>query len=190
VARKIDVGLMMIPLIVVGFWVAGEFVMSKSGVWGALTKKYRSKSVFRGKWKGCRWAQFSMLSSGRRTIVTYGNVKSSVLPPSVLLLGIAPEGLYLKRRLRNFLHAPLLVPWSQIGSAEETGLGGLMKSESPIMSQIAKSKLAGAVLGAADALTGKLIELRLEEPADTTIGVEREALNGAERYLGAKLKAR
>jgi len=85
--------------IVLFVWLTASFVISYSGGWALLARKFR----FRGKFSGSRWR---WQSGQMRGIAGYSHC---------LMIGANPEGLYLAVQFPfHLLHPPLLIPWSEV----------------------------------------------------------------------------
>jgi hypothetical protein len=89
----------IIPIYLLFLWLLVGAIISGGGGWFSLSKVYRTPVPFEGaKWGG---------QSGRmRGLANYNNV---------LTVGATPRGLHLASMfLSRFMHAPLLVPWTEI----------------------------------------------------------------------------
>jgi hypothetical protein len=89
----------VLPISFVCLWLFVSATISVIGGWFSLAKVYRAQAAFDGaKWRG--------QSGQMRWRVNYNRV---------LTIGVSREGLYLASMfLFQFMHPPLLVPWSEI----------------------------------------------------------------------------
>jgi hypothetical protein len=80
-------------------WLVVSVVLSYTGGWAALARKFRSQATFNGsKWRG--------ESGYMRGIAHYNHC---------LVIGANPEGLYLSVFfLFRVSHPPLLIPWNEV----------------------------------------------------------------------------
>jgi hypothetical protein len=96
----------LFPVFFIAMWVAICFLLAAIGGWSRLVEYYQSQSEFKGK----KWH----LRSGRLGLISYNNC---------LTIGSNYYGLYLAvLPLFRVGHPPLLIPWSDITTAEHKGL--------------------------------------------------------------------
>jgi hypothetical protein len=87
-------------------WLLVGATISFVGGWCSLAKVYRTRMPFNG-------AKWGMQSGRMRLLANYNNV---------LTLGVSQQGLYLASMfLFRFMHAPLLVPWTEIKVQRSNG---------------------------------------------------------------------
>jgi hypothetical protein len=91
----------IIPIYLLFLWLLVGAIISVVGGWFSLSKVYRTRT--RVPFEGAKWGG----QSGRmRGLANYNNV---------LTVGATQRGLYLASMfLFRFMHAPLLVPWTEI----------------------------------------------------------------------------
>jgi hypothetical protein len=90
---------LIFPIYFLFLWLLVAAAVSFIGGWFSLAQAYRTQEPFDG-------AKWRMQSGQMRWLANYNNV---------LTIGASPQGLYLASKfLFRFMHAPLLVPWSEI----------------------------------------------------------------------------
>jgi hypothetical protein len=80
-------------------WLVVSFVISYTGGWAVLARKFRYRATFNGsKWRG--------ESGSMRGLAHYG---------SCLVIGAGPEGLYLAVFFPfRIAHPPIFIPWTEV----------------------------------------------------------------------------
>jgi hypothetical protein len=80
-------------------WLVVSFVLSYTGGWASLARKFRCRVAFNGmKWRG--------ESGAMRGLAVYGNC---------LVLGANPEGIYLAVFFPfRVAHPPIFIPWNEV----------------------------------------------------------------------------
>jgi len=100
-----NIFLFLLPIFFIGLWVVVCFLIAVIGGWSSLAKHYQSQTDFSGK----KWH----FQSGRLGLSNYS---------SCLTIGSNYHGLYLAVfPLFRVGHPPLLIPWSDITTAEHKG---------------------------------------------------------------------
>jgi hypothetical protein len=189
----------LIPVGFAGLCVGSEYLRARRSKWDVLSQKFRNTSMPPNGWSGCRFLQMETVDGNRLTRVTYGHgyTKSALDTIWAKLFPMAsvsasPAGLYLKRRPWNFLHPPILIPWSRFNSIQT--ISGTQHVTETAGRQLGfrgrhfRANLPNAVVGVIDKLAGDVLELRLSDP-NLRIDLPANSVGNLEHYVGAKTKA-
>jgi hypothetical protein len=96
---------LLFPIFFIGMWIVVSFLLAVIGGWSRLAGYYQSQAEFTGK----KWH----FQSGRLGLTSYRNC---------LIIGSNYDGLFLAVfPLFRVGHPPLLIPWSDIATAEHNG---------------------------------------------------------------------
>lgn len=189
----------LIPVGIVGLFVASEYRMASRSKWDVLSQKFPNTSMPPSGWRGCRFLLMESVEGNRLTRVTYGHgyskpgldaVWANLFPKASVSAG--PAGLYLKRQAWNFRHPQILIPWSRFNSIQtisgtqhvtetagrQRGFGG----------EQFRVNLPKVVAGVIDKLAGDVVELRLSDP-NLRIDLPAKTVGNLEQYARAKSKA-
>lgn len=95
----------VVVILIAVFWIVTSIVLSASGGWFALGRRFRVAKEFAG--KSWRWQSAQM-----RWIASYHNC---------ITVGASPEGLYVAPFFPfRLAHPPLFIPWSEISHSKST----------------------------------------------------------------------
>ena len=189
----------LIPVGIVGLFVASEYLKASRSRWHALSQKFSNTSTPPSGWRGCRFLQMESVEGNRLTRVTYGHgytksaldtVWANLFPKASVSAG--PAGLYLKRRPWNFRHPQILIPWSRFNSIQTisgtehvTETAGRQRG---FAGEQFRKNLPKVVAGVIDILAGEVVELRLSDP-NLRIDLPANSVGNLEQYARTKSKA-
>jgi hypothetical protein len=111
---------LIFPLAMVGFFVLSEKLMSSKSRWSELSTKYRESSSPALSWRRCRYLETEVRDGNTIYRTSYGNNRLSAslrLFPQAYA-AVDAKGLHLRRMPWNFMHPPLLIPWTAIADVE------------------------------------------------------------------------
>jgi hypothetical protein len=95
----------------------------------------------------------------------------------------------LKRQPWNFLHPPILIPWSRVSSAQTSSgtvyAAGAVDRQMELRGLPLRAKIPGAVAGVMDALMGDVVEVRLSDP-NLRLQLPVSAVGDLGKYLKPK----
>jgi len=133
----------------------------------------------------------------RLKVTTYGHgpkrdamdfLSAKLFPKA--LVSTSPAGLYLKRQPWNFLHKPILIPWSRINSSRTLSASDF--ATQAVSRQIPipgfQPKIPGVLAGVVNALTGEIVEVQLHDP-HIRIQLPAAAVGDVTPYLKPKPSA-
>lgn len=164
-----------------------EWILFKKTGWARLSEKYPCRRPFTGKYKACWWIKFTVPGPRFHTVASVGHLNrwpiSSGVPP--YWIGAGPEGLYLKRNTWNFLHPPLLIPWSRIQSVNEITHEDLVRGRG-IGPTLVRQPALRPLLAVAFGMSGQFAELKLSDP-NQSLTAQLAAFEDVRRFLGGKL---
>ena len=176
-------------VIILAFAFGREWIVLKQTGWGRLSRKYRCRTPFAGKFKPCWWAQFTVPGPRFQIVTNLGHLTRwpfrLEFPP--FWVGAGPAGLYLKKNVWNFLHPALLIPWDRIQSVNEVTYKALIGSRFPGSALAGQPMTLHPHIAAAQGLTGPLLELKLSD-SSLSIVAQLAAFEEARRFLGSKLR--
>lgn len=188
----------LVPVGIVGLFVASEYHKASRSKWDVLSQKFPNTSMPPNGWRGCRFLQMETVEGNLLTRVTYGRgyakfgldaVWDNLFPKASVSAG--PAGLYLKRQPWNFRHPQILIPWSRFvsiqtisGTQHVTETAGRQRG---FAGEHFRANLPKAVAGVIDKLAGDVVELRLSDP-NLRIDLPANAASNLEQYLGAMTK--
>lgn len=112
--------LIIFPLAMVAMFVASEMIMSSRSRWKELSARYRKAPSPGLRWRGCSYVQAEFREGNMIYRTSYGRSRFSLqaqLCPSVSV-AVDSKGLYLKRQPWNFMHPPLMIPWTAVAEVE------------------------------------------------------------------------
>jgi len=190
-------GFLIFPLLMVVFFVGGEYIMSRKSKWHALSERFKTTGSPASGWTGCRFLFVEITEGNRITRVSYrGRSRFSVslmehLFPTAYA-GADAKGLYLKRQPWNFMHPPLLIPWTQIAKAEVMNgtdfATDLFRRKMGFSADQVKSVVPGVVGGVLNLVAGQILRLNFSYPP-MSVSVPSDALADPRKFLGAKFTA-
>lgn len=101
----------------------------------------------------------------------------------------SPAGLYLKRQPWNFLHPPILIPWSRVSSVRTVSatehVTGAVGRQMEFRGLPLRANIPGAIGGVINALAGEVVEVRLSDP-NLRLQLPADAAGDLEQYQAAK----
>jgi hypothetical protein len=179
----------IIAAIVVIFAFGREAILLKQTGWDRLSQKYPCRAAFAGKYKGCWWAQFTVVGPKSKTVVNVGRMSRWPIrlefPP--YWIGADPQGLYVKRNAWNLRHSPLLIPWNKIQTANEITYQDLVRNSSPGAALVRQPMTLHPFMAVAKGIGGQLLELKLSDPS-LSIVAQLAVFEEARRFLSGKLR--
>lgn len=179
----------IVVAIILAFAFGRDWIVAKTSGWHRLSRKYRCRTPFKGRYRACWWAQFTTPGSKRKIVVNVGRLTWWPLRPEFppYWVGADSGGLYLKRNAWNLLHPALLIQWTNIQSANEVTYKDLVRNSVSAVDLARGPRELHPFMAAAQGISGPLLELKISEP-DISIVAQLVAFDQALPFLQSKMK--
>jgi len=185
-----DMSVAIFAAIILAFSLGREWIVAAQTGWRHLSKLYRCKTPFTGKYRGCWWAQFTVSGGGSTIVVDVGHMSRWPIRLDIpsYWIGASREGLYLARNVWNLLHPAFLIPWQNIRSANEIAYKDVVRKVGPASYLVGQPMAFHPVAAAAQGIAEPLLELKLSEPNwCISLTAQLAAFQEAVPFLGTKL---